>query len=127
MPSGVETSRAIPTITAVPWIALPKPPPVSPGAGGNCVKTDGLNSGMAFCKSKKTIENNGMRVRNENVTHTTVQKLFLRILALERRSTAFRERAARSSEAVAFVIALANSCGCFFGAAEHGLSSHVHE
>jgi hypothetical protein len=38
---------------------------------------------MPFCKSKKTIENNGMRVRNENVTHTTVQKLFLRILALE--------------------------------------------
>src|SRR5260370_33010136 len=101
MPSGVENSSAIPTITAVPWIALPKPPPAKPGAGGNCVKTDGFNSGMPFSKSKKTIENNGMRVKNESVTHRNVQKLFLRILTLELRSTALRERAVKPIEEVA--------------------------
>ena len=51
---------------------------------------------MPFCKSKKTIENNGMRVKNESVTQITVQKLFLRILVLEFRSTALRERAGNS-------------------------------
>jgi hypothetical protein len=127
MPSGVENSSAIPTITAVPWIALPKPPPVKPGAGGNCVNTDGFNSGMPFSKSKKTIENNGIRVKNESVTHRNVQKLFLRILTLELRSTALRERALKPIEEVAVVMALSYSSGGFFGAAEDGLSSHVDE
>jgi hypothetical protein len=127
MPSGTENSSAIPTITAVPWIALPKPPPVKPGAGGSCVKTDGFNSGMPFCKSKKTIENNGMRVKKESVTQITVQKLFLRILVLEFRSTALRERAANSIEEVAVVMALPYSSRGFFGAAEDSLSGHVDE
>src|ERR1700720_3129904 len=64
IPSGVEKSSARPTMTAVPWIALPKPPPVKPGAGGNWVKTAGVNRGRPFCNSKKTIENNGMRVNS---------------------------------------------------------------
>ena len=83
MPSGVENSNAMPTLTAVPWIALPKPPPVKPGAGGSSVKTDGFNSGMPFSNNKKTIENSGMRVKNESVTQRIVQKLFHRILTLE--------------------------------------------
>jgi hypothetical protein len=79
----VENGSARPTITAVPWIALPKPPPVNPGAGGNCVKTDGVNSGRPLCKSRKTIEKSGMRVKKDSVKHKTVQKLFFRILVLE--------------------------------------------
>jgi hypothetical protein len=82
---------------------------------------------MPFCKSKKTIENNGTRVKNESVTHIIVQKLFLKILVLEFRSTALRERAENSIEEVAVVMALANSSGGFLGAAEDGLSSHVDE
>src|SRR5260370_3147524 len=125
MPSGVENSSAIPTITPVPWIALPKPPPVKPGAGGNCVNTDGFNSGMPLCKSKKMIENSGIRVKNESVTQIIVQKSFLKILVLECRSTALRERTVNPIEEVAVVMVLANSSSGFFRAAEDSLSSHV--
>jgi hypothetical protein len=67
----------------VPWIALPNPPPVKPGAGGKPVKIDGVNSGRPFCKSKKTIENRGIKVKNDRPTQRTVQKLFLKILDRE--------------------------------------------
>ena len=91
------------------------------------MNTDGFNSGMPFCKSKKTIENNGMRVKNESVTHIIVQKLFLKILVLDCRSMALRERAGNPIEEVAVVMALANSGGGSLGAAQDSLSSHVDE
>jgi hypothetical protein len=91
------------------------------------VNTDGFNSGMPFCKSKKTIENNGIRVRNESVTHKIVQKLFLRILVLECRSAAFKERAVKPIEVAAFVIVSADSSGGFFGVPEDRLSGHIDE
>ena len=80
---------------------------------------------MPRCKSKKTIENNGIRVKKERATHRTVQKLFLRILALEWRSVALSERAVNPIEDAAVVMALTNSSGGFFGAAEDRLSGHV--
>jgi hypothetical protein len=114
-------------MTAVPWIAFPKPPPVKPGAGGNCVKTDGVNSGRPFCKRRKTIENSGTRVRNESATHNIVQKLFLRILALERLSAALSERPINVIDGAAFAIKLSDACSRFFGPLEDGLSSHVNQ
>jgi hypothetical protein len=87
-------------------MALPNPPPVKPGAGGNVMKMEGVKRGRPFCKSKNTIENNGIRVKNERVTHRTVQILFLRILDLEWRSTALSERVGNPIEALAVVMAL---------------------
>ncbi|MNN85767.1 hypothetical protein D3C81_2030970 [compost metagenome] len=42
MPTGTAMAAAIPTITKVPAIALPKPPPVSKPVGGSSVNTSTL-------------------------------------------------------------------------------------
>ena len=57
---------------------------LGPGAReANCVNTEGFNKGSPFCKTKTTIENKGMSVRNEKPMQMAVQKLFPRILCLE--------------------------------------------
>jgi hypothetical protein len=47
------------------------------------VNTEGVSRGRPFCKTRKTIENNGMSVRNEKPMQMAVQNLFPRILCLE--------------------------------------------
>ena len=89
------------------------------------MNTDGFNSGMPFCKSRKTIENERNQGQERSVTHRTVQKPFFRILVREWRSAALRELAGKSIEVVASVIASANSSGGFFGVPEDRLSSHI--
>jgi hypothetical protein len=70
--------QAIQTINNVPTMALPKPPPVMPAAGGSSVNTLQLNSGSPFFKTRKTIENNGTSVRSARPTQIPLKSLLQR-------------------------------------------------
>ena len=78
MPAGADTARPMPTMARVPRMALPKPPPVIPAAGGNSVKIPAPSKGRPCFKRRKIIEIKGTIVRSESVMQTPLRMRFVK-------------------------------------------------
>ncbi len=82
MPKGTLMRAAIATMTRVPRMALPNPPPSSSGAGGNWVKTARLSFCPPCQASIQTTEKRGIRATSVMKATSPLEKRSMSVLGL---------------------------------------------
>lgn len=107
MPIGTEMIEAIATITSVPRMALPKPPPGSMPAGGSSVKSSSPRRCPPWPISIQSTEKSGTAASSATSHSSTVRVRFRnarRSQRLRRRSGALHSPKAARSKSVSAVV-----------------------